>query len=165
MGFVIQFRYQIMEPINANHQILNPNYVTGLADGEGSFSISLSPRPKMLVKWEVRPSFSLAQNKRSRGTLFKLKEFFGCGWVRESKGDNTWKYEVRSLEDLSKFIIPHFLSYPLKTAKISDFEKFMAVIEKMKNGQHLDPAGLKEIFSIAETMNPSGKRKYQDLMK
>lgn len=153
-----------MESINANHQKINPYYVTGLVDGEGSFCVSIAPRPKMLVKWEVRPSFSLAQNYRSRGILFQLRDFFGCGQVRENKIDRTWKYETRSLIDLIRYIIPHFQTFPLKTAKKEDFRKFALIIQKMKDGRHLDPEGLKEIFKIAKSMNPSGKRIYQGMV-
>ena len=32
------------------------------ADGEGCFTVSISPRAKLLVGWEVRPSFSVSQN-------------------------------------------------------------------------------------------------------
>jgi len=152
-----------MKSINANHQILNAHYVTGLVDGEGSFCISVSPRSKLVTKWEVRPSFSVSQNFRSRGVLYQLKNFFGCGSVRESKSDRTWKYEVRSLDDLVQKIAPHFHKFPLKTAKRLDFEKFDQVLRLMKAGLHLEKKGLGEIFSLIRTMNPSGKRIYQGL--
>jgi hypothetical protein len=154
-----------MKSINASRQILNPNYVTGLADGEGSFCVSLSPRPKLKVKWEVRPSFSLSQNFRSRGILYQLKDFFGCGSVRESKSDQTWKYEVRSLNDLIDKIVSHFQRFPLKTSKQTDFEIFEQVLAIMKNNGHLNREGLNLIFIKIKLMNPSGKRKYQNLAK
>lgn len=154
-----------MKPINANRQVLDPNYVSGLTDGEGSFCVSLSPRPKLNVKWEVRPSFSISQNFRSRGVLYQIKDFFGCGSVRESKSDQTWKYEVRSLDDLIIKIAPHFWHFPLKTSKQADFEIFDQVLAMMKNDGHLHREGLKAIFAKIKSMNPSGKRKYQNLTK
>ena len=30
-------------------------YISGYADGEGCFTVSISPRAKLLVGWEVRP--------------------------------------------------------------------------------------------------------------
>lgn len=156
-----------MKSINANRRILNSNYVTGLVDGEGSFCVSVSPRPKLVAGWEIRPSFSVSQNFRSRGILFLLKEYFDCGSVRESKSDRTWKYEVRSLDDLITKITPHFHQFPLKTAKKDDFEKFEKVLFLMKAEKHLTKEGIDQIFLIIESMNPSGKRLYgkKDLAK
>ena len=79
--------------------MLNPYYVSGFADGEGSFSITVSPNVKFNIGWQITPSFSLSQNKNSRAILFKIKNFFGCGSIRPSRKDNTYKYEVRSIKD------------------------------------------------------------------
>ena len=38
-------------------------YLSGYTDGEGSFIISFSPREKLKVGIEVRPSFAVAQRK------------------------------------------------------------------------------------------------------
>jgi hypothetical protein len=142
-------------------QILDPNYVTRLVDGEGCFCISFSPRKFQNVDWEVRPSFSISQNKKERGILFKLKEFFGCGFVRISRKDNTYKYEVRSINELQKKIIPHFKKYPLKTEKRKDFEILTKVVEMMKEEKHLRNEGLKEIAELVERMSKKSKRIYE----
>ena len=80
---------------------LDPWYVTGLTDGEGCFCISLAIRAKLRTGLEVRPSFSLSLNEKDLGLLEGLQAFFGCGWIRESKRDRTFKYEARSIEDLA----------------------------------------------------------------
>lgn len=140
--------------------MLDPNYITGFVDGEGSFSISFTPRNFKDVKWEVRPSFSISQHRRNRGILFKIKEYFGCGTIRPNRKDNTYKYEVRSLEDLEKKIIPHFRKYPLQTDKKKDFEIFTSVIEIMKKGEHLTRDGLQTIITLLKELPPERKRKY-----
>jgi hypothetical protein len=38
------------------------SYISGYVDGEGCFTVSISPRPTLLVGWEVRPSLSVSQN-------------------------------------------------------------------------------------------------------
>ena len=140
--------------------MLDPHYVTGFVDGEGCFCISFSPRKFKDVCWEVRPSFSISQNKRDRAILFKLKEFFGCGTIRPSRKDNTYKYEVRSLEDLRTKIIPHFERYPLQTRKRKDFEVLKKVVEMMSEGKHLNREGLKEIARLVLQASPEGRRIY-----
>ncbi len=141
--------------------MLNPYYITGFVDGEGSFSISISPRNFKNVKWEIRPSFSISQHKKSRSILFKIKDYFQCGTIRPNRKDNTYKYEVRSVEELDKKIIPHFKKYPLQTDKKKDFEVFTSIIQIMKEGRHLTKEGLAEIINLLKTLPPERKRKYK----
>jgi hypothetical protein len=141
--------------------MIDPNYITGFVDGEGSFSITISPRDFKDVKWEVRPSFSISQHKRNRRILFKIKNYFGCGTIRPNREDNTYKYEVRSLQDLKNIIIPHFKKYPLQTTKRIDFEIFTKVIQIMEEGRHLTKDGLKEIIELLRKLPPERKRKYK----
>lgn len=115
----------------------------------------------MKYNLEVRPSFSISQNKSSLGCLEQIHEFFAnCGGIRSSKRDQTYKYEVRNLSHLDEKIIPHFRKYRLYTQKQQDFEKFGKICELMKKNLHVTPDGLHEIIDIAYTMNVSGKRKY-----
>jgi hypothetical protein len=141
--------------------MIDPNYITGFVDGEGNFSISISPRNFKDVKWEIRPSFSISQRKRDRGILFKIKDYFGCGIVRPNRKDNTYKYEVRSLQDLKNIIIPHFKKYPLQTTKRIDFEIFSQVIQIMEEGKHLTKDGLKEIIELLQKLPPERRKKYK----
>jgi len=140
--------------------MLNPYYVTGFVDGEGSFSVTVSVRPKLHWGIEIRPSFSISQNRKSRSILFQIKEFFNCGYIRPSRKDNTYKYEVRSLKDLTTKIIPHFESYPLRTQKRKNFEKFKKIVLLMGENKHLQREGLKRILSLLEEINPASKKVY-----
>ena len=76
---------------------LDPWFVTGLAEGEGCFHVSIVIRPTLKVGLEARPSFSLSLNERDRDLLGDLQAFFECGWIRESRRDRTFKYYVRSV--------------------------------------------------------------------
>src|SRR5207249_8338873 len=40
-----------------------PSYISGFVDGEGCFTVSIAPRPTLVVGWEVRPSLSVSQNR------------------------------------------------------------------------------------------------------
>src|SRR3989338_9140064 len=105
---------------------LDSNYISGFVDGEGSFLVSFSPRPKLKTGIEVRPSFSVSQRADRSEVLWLMKDLFSCGHIRYSRKDNTYKYEVRSLEDLIKKIIPHFNNFPLLSSKQREFETFSA---------------------------------------
>ncbi len=146
---------------------MRPSYITGFTDGEGCFSISFNYRSKLKTGIEVRPSFSISQNAKSLSVLKEIKNYFGVGKIRFSNKDNTYKYEVRSLTDLSEVIIPHFKDYPLFTSKRHDFEIFSDICNKMQKGLHFHVKSLRAIIKKTFLMNPSGKRKVQqeDLLK
>jgi hypothetical protein len=138
---------------------LDPWYVTGLAEGEGCFCVSFALRPRMRVGLQALPSFSLSLNEKDRDLLGALQADFGCGWLRESRTDRTFKYEVRSVPELTEHILPHFEEYPLAGAKRRSCEGLRQVCEMMWQGHHLRPDGMAEVIRIAYEMN-LGKRRY-----
>ena len=113
---------------------------------------------KMKVGWEIRPSFSLSQNEKDIVLINSLVNFFGCGFVRPSKTDNTVKYEVRSLKALQEKIIPHFETYQLAGRKQQDFIAFKKAVEIMKTNKHLEKEGLVQITNLALTMTKNPRR-------
>ncbi len=134
-------------------------YITGFTDGEGCFSVSFNQRAKLKTGIEVRPSFSIAQNKRSLQVLKDIHAYFGCGAIRFSKRDQMYKYEVRSISDLRLRIIPHFQKFPLLTSKANDFEIFAKVCELIHQSHHLNAEYLKQIIIQSHLMNKSGIRR------
>jgi hypothetical protein len=139
---------------------LDPWFVTGLAEGEGCFCVSFATRAKLRLGLEVRPSFALSLNERDRELLEDLKAFFGCGWIRESRSDRTFKYEARSASELLDYVVPHFERYPLHGNKATSFDAFAAVCRMIGQGDHLTRDGLRQIVMIAYEMN-LGKRRYE----
>jgi LAGLIDADG DNA endonuclease family protein len=67
-------------------------YFAGFVDGEGCFTVSFSPRSKLLIGWEVRPSFSVSQNADRSEVLVLMQQYFGCGSIRPDRSDKTLKY-------------------------------------------------------------------------
>jgi hypothetical protein len=137
-----------------------PSYLSGYVDGEGCFTVSISPRRTLGVGWEVRPSLSVSQNGDRAQVLILLHEYFGYGTIRPHRSDKTLKWEVRSLSVLIAKIIPHFERYPLLSRKQRDFELFAEICQRMVKGEHLERMGLQWIVRLAARMNPSGKRGY-----
>jgi hypothetical protein len=135
---------------------LDPWFVTGLTEGEG---VSFAIRPKLKVGLEARPYFSLSLNERDHELLGDLQAYFGCGWIRESRSDRTFKYEARSVRELLNHVIPHFEAYPLRGAKRHAFGGFARVCQMIGQGDHLRSEGMETIVRIAYEMN-LGKRRY-----
>lgn len=137
------------------------SYITGFIDGEGSFLVSFSIRPKLKIGIEVRPSFSVSQHERSKTILVTLQRFFGCGSIRFDAHDQTYKYEVRSISDLTSKIIPHFSQHILQTSKRIDFELFSKICGLMGKNKHRTDRGIRQIIKLAYQMNNLGARRHR----
>ena len=135
-------------------------YISGYADGEGCFTVSIAPRASLLVGWEVRPGFSVSQNGDRAEVLRLIEATLGCGAIRADRSDRTLKWETRRLEDLLDRVIPHFERFPLLSGKRHDFERFATVCRLMAVDAHRRRDGLIEIVELARMMNPSGRRRY-----
>jgi hypothetical protein len=139
------------------------SYLSGYADGEGCFCVSISKSRRHGFGWEIRPSFSVSQNGDRAQVLEMLKQFFDCGTIRPDRSDRTLKYEVRSIAELVQRVIPHFEENPLLSSKQRDFELFAEVCRRMDQGEHRTREGFKDIIELALKMNPSGTRKYTEI--
>jgi hypothetical protein len=135
-------------------------YISGYVDGEGCFTVSISPRAKLTVGWEVRPSLSVSQNGDRAEVPQLIQTYFGCGSIRPDRSDKTLKWETRRLEDILWHVIPHFERQPLLSGKRFDFEYFARVCRSMAAGEHRTTTGLISIVELAAQMNPSGRRRY-----
>jgi len=140
---------------------LEPWYISGFVDGEGSFHIALYQDAKMKTGWKVIPEFHVSQRLTSRYVLDKLVKFFHCGYVKANHAANpkdvTYVYVVRDREDLRTKIIPFFTRYHLQTEKAKDFLLFAKIVELMRQGKHRTSDGIRRIISLAYTMNGSGR--------
>lgn len=135
-------------------------YISGYVDGEGCFSISISRRPKLLVGWEVRPSFSVGQKRGRTQVLEMMLQYFHCGTIRYSAPDDMDHYETRSIHDIWAHIIPHFEKYPLLSSKQKDFELFRSVCQIVRAGKHLRVQGLHKTLLLVMSMpNISSERR------
>lgn len=145
----------------------NIYWIVGFIDGEGCFSVSFNKKSTLSCGIEVRPSFSVSQKAHSYIALENIQNYFKCGNIRFDRKDGTYKFEVRSLVELRKIIIPFFNKYSLLTKKKVDFETFQVICNLVAECQHLNIIGIEKIISLAYTMNGSGKRKYtkEELLK
>lgn len=136
------------------------SYLSGYADGEGCFCVSISKSNRHKFGWEIRPSFSVSQNSDRAQVIEMLPQYFGCGTIRPDRSDKTLKYEVRSVDELVERIIPHFEETPLLSGKQHDFELFAEICLMMHRGEHQEKEGFERILDLVFDMNPSGIRKY-----
>ena len=134
---------------------LDPWFVTGFCDGEASFSVSISidKRIKGRVGWVVKPSFQISLHSRDMKLLLQLQEFFACGSIVSKNNRSEKSFRVNSLHDLTNFIIPHFVNFPLLSQKAADFELFKQIVKLINNKIHLTDVGLQQIINIRASIN------------
>ena len=143
---------------------LNPGWVSGFVDGEGTFYVGVYKNGKTGTGYQVLPEFRIVQHVKSIKVLYALKSFFGCGVVRKNHG-NRFELRIRNLKHLEKIIIPFFEKNPLMTAKKFDFLKFRKIMLMIKDRKHLEKSGIIKIIKIASKMNRKKKRRTLELME
>ena len=141
---------------------LNPEYVVGLVDGEGSFTVYVrNPDVEKNVarRVVVEPKFYLKLIERDKDILYALKDFFGCGSVYFQKDarpnhQNCYRFEVFRWEDLQTVIIPFFKQHTLGFAsKKHDFEIFCEMMELLNKGIHKTEHGIRQLYVLKQQMH------------
>jgi len=140
---------------NSSNSELEPYWVTGFSDAESTFSIRISRDKSRLLGIRILPIYSIELHIRDIEVLYKIKEFFIVGSVKERirNGKSTGIYSVQSINDLITVIIPHFIKYPLITQKQADFLLFSSIVNLINNKEHLTEEGLYKILSMRASMN------------
>jgi hypothetical protein len=123
-----------------------------------AFSVPIFRQRTARLGWQCQPEFAVVQAAPSASVLYELQQYFGCGRVgvnrrHDNHRSDMYRWSVRSLDDLATRILPFFERYPLRTAKAKEFDRFAAVVRKMRRGEHLTVRGLTQIATIAATMN------------
>lgn len=100
----------------------NKWWVTGLADGESSFTIQVY-RKSANHSWTVRFCWVMALRSDDAGTLTKVQAVTGgaLSETRNKGGNPKTVLQVFRHEDLER-LIDHFTKYPLQSKKARDFQ-------------------------------------------
>lgn len=126
----------------------------GFTDAEGCFNVSVSKRKKSTVGYVVQARFVIELQLSDIDLLLKIQSFFkGIGTITKDPIKNVCRFSVVSIKDINNFIIPHFLEYPLQSAKSIDFSIWSQIINLLNDKKHLTLEGLKQIVSLKATLN------------
>ena len=141
---------------------LTPEYVVGLVDGEGSFTVyvrDVDAKSVVARRVVVEPKFYLKLIERDHGILFALRRFFGCGSVYFQKDtrpnhQHCYRFEVYRWSDLNNIIIPFFKKNSLRVpSKRHDFEIFVQMMKLLNKDTHRTDAGLRKLFKLKQQMH------------
>jgi hypothetical protein len=164
MGYENSYQFKILSKqfilnktyystINKNSK-LNPYFVSGLVDAEGSFGVFITKNDRYKNGWSVRSLFQIVLHLNEAPLMRQFEEFFNCiGVVKFHKNRKILNYSVANLNDLTTTLIPHFKKYPLLTQKAADFKFFEQVVDIMNKGDHLTTEGLQQIINIKASIN------------
>lgn len=132
--------------------MINPFFISGLTDGDGSFWITVTKSKTNKVGWAVSPYFSIAAayNPANLDMLNRINESWeGKGKVRLKYFKNSEAYELEFIGlNNCLSIRDHFDRYPLFTHKLVYFQLWSKVLNLMEQKHHLTWEGLSEIISI-----------------
>jgi len=129
---------------------LNPWWVTGFSDAEGSFNMSIFKSKTAAIGWTIEPCFIITLNIRDLELLNAIKKFFSVGSVSVAGKDA--RFRVRSRSELS-VIIAHFNEYPLQSTKALNFRYFCEILNLMNNKAHTNIEGFLRLASLINRLN------------
>jgi len=134
-----------------NKQTLNPWFLSGFADAESSFILSIFKNEKSKLKWRVSPYFSIHIHIKDIALLKLIQNTLNVGKVRKNS-ETTAVFRVDNLQEI-QVVINHFKKYPLVSAKHSDFLLFEAAYNLIKKKEHLTVAGLEKVLALRYNLN------------
>ncbi len=139
---------------SSNNYYLNPWFITGLLDAEGSFVITILNNPRYKTGWTVQARMQIKMHQRDIPLILSIQNFFGgIGYISKPNNYSTVEFRVSTLKDIVNVIIPHFDKYPLITKKYYDYMLFKQVILFMLNKVHNILEGLQKIVNYKTFLN------------
>jgi hypothetical protein len=135
--------------------MLDPYYIVGLVDGEGHFGISIARQPKAKKGIQIHLIFHVGQGRRGKDVIYLLKDFFKCGIIKLEKTSKRrssfYVFQVSSLYDIRKTIIPFFEKYPL-VIKAEEFQIWREATVLMSRNEHLTDIGISRLIELKEKL-------------
>ena len=134
-------------------------YLSGFADGESCFNISLKRQKTARFGWVLDPVFHVTQHRDNRIVLEIFKRILLCGRIIEKHGQKgTLQFMVDNRRQLIEKVIPFFERYPL-IVKRTDFIIFKEIVVGLEAKKHSNIDEFKKLLKRAFEMNQSGKQR------
>lgn len=115
--------------VEVNRSVPEDQFVMGLIDGDGSFSVSF------MSDCELGFDFHITGDLSQRELFSMVQSKLDCGYIT-AKGPGTLRYEVNSFSDICSKVIPFASRYEFHTLKATHFAIFKEVANLVLQGQH-----------------------------
>ncbi|MDD3487429.1 MAG: LAGLIDADG family homing endonuclease [Candidatus Moranbacteria bacterium] len=144
-------------------QKLNPYYVCGFIDGEGSFSVSINRHKTLKRGVEIKPEFEIELRDDDRKILERIVATIGCGRIYDCSYERYgWhphaKLKVTSTRDLTEILFPFLERYQLEAKKADVYKLFKKIVLAMREKEHLTDKGFERIQRLRNQMRKFGKK-------
>jgi len=134
--------------------VLNPSFISGFSDAEGSFVVTILKNPRYKIGWNVQARFQIKLHEKDRALLLLIQNYFdNVGYISKINDRSTVEFRVSDITSLNNIIIPHFENYTLITNKYKDFIIFKQIVSLMSENKHTTLEGLKEILEYRASLN------------
>lgn len=141
-------------------KMLSADYIVGLTDGEGSFSVYLNPPNKKhgSINYRVQCRYYIKMREDYLPLLKKVKKFWGCGEIyfqkeyRKNQRDN-YRFEIFNYQQLKDIVVPFFQKNLLESKRIKDFELFCKILNLTLKKAHQTKSGLQKIKKLKADMH------------
>jgi hypothetical protein len=140
---------------NIESKDLNPHWINGFIEGEGSFWIGIIKKNNTTSRLTPNLVFQITQHERDINLIKSFIEYFGCGRIKKEKP--IVNFIVSNFSDIENKIVPFFTNYPLQGAKALNLIDFLKTVDIIKTKRHLTKDGMEEILDIKARMNRKRK--------
>ncbi len=155
---------------------LNPWYVVGLFDADGSFVANYNKRKGYRYKYQIQAWIYMGQcGQKGYELLCKIRDFFECGRIHKANLLTIQKFGhkqafthfyIQSIKDLYKKVIPIFDEYP-PIFKSDDYAIWREIVMMLKRQEHLNPIGFKKAIKLIDELRElhNNRNKYLSFKK
>lgn len=148
---------------------LNPHYVAGFIDGEGSFSVSIGKDAEYRRGVQVRAEFEIELRADDQKILERVLITIGCGKIYDCSYDRYgWyphvKYKITGADDMNNYLFPFLDKYNLQAKKCEVYKLFKEIVLMYRKKEHLTDSGYSKIVKLRDKMRSMGK-KHNSLME
>jgi len=126
---------------------IDPNWLVGFTEGEGSFLVSVF-KSNTKTGYALRLKFQITQHSRDAELMKAIAVYLGCGGYKNRSQGTAGDFTVTNFSDINDKILSFYVQYPLLGYKLVSFNKFCQVAELMKVKSHLTQEGLDKIRQI-----------------
>lgn len=142
---------------------LNPDYVCGFIDGEGSFSISIGKHKTLKRGFEIRPEFEIELRADDQEILERIVVTIGVGRIYDCSYERYgWyphsKYKITSIKDLRDYLFPFLDMYQLQAKKRKSYLLFREIVLMVCDKAHLSDEGFNKIVGLRDELRGLGKK-------
>ena len=105
-------------------ELLQPQYIAGFNDREGSFSVSINRHKTLRSGMEIKPEFEIELRADDREILERIVATIGCGKIYDCSYERYgWyphaKLKVTSTREMVETLFPFLDRHPLQANKSS----------------------------------------------